>query len=157
MNLYVHFPFCRSKCAYCALRSSASSSAGERAAYSLRIAAELERLFASRLGEPLATIYFGGGTPALCDLTPILAALAPRILPTAEFTVELNPLDVTPAFLHQLRLGAHGAGRRVAQAAGVGGGREAGEGTVRVGVTLTCRPGARAVRCRPCTGTRGAG
>ncbi len=105
MNLYVHFPFCRSKCAYCALRSSASSSAGERAAYSLRIAAELERLFASRPGEPLSTIYFGGGTPALCDLTPILAALAPRISPTAEFTVELNPLDVTPAFLRQLRLG----------------------------------------------------
>ena len=113
MNLYIHFPFCRSKCAYCALHSSASHTAEVRHAYVERIVGDLERLFAnpqsSTLNPQLSTLYFGGGTPALCDLRPIFAGLAPHLLTqglrTTEFTVELNPLDVSPALLEQLRAG----------------------------------------------------
>ena len=111
MNLYIHFPFCRSKCAYCALHSYVGRTEGERRNYVGRIVTDLDALFGVHSGEPLDTIYFGGGTPALCDLQPILAFLAPHLLQIpdpkrqTEFTVELNPLDVTPALLQQLKAG----------------------------------------------------
>jgi len=98
MNLYVHFPFCRAKCAYCALLSRAGSSAAARAAHVARVVRELP-------AGPFSTVYFGGGTPALCDLAPLLDALRPRLAPTAEFTVELHPLDVADATLDRLRRG----------------------------------------------------
>ena len=101
MNLYVHFPFCRSKCAYCALHSRGGVSEATRAAYAARIADEVSRLdFAAR-----GTIYFGGGTPALCDLRPLCAAVRKRFKEIDEFTVELNPCDVTPRLLEDLRAG----------------------------------------------------
>lgn len=102
MNLYVHFPFCRAKCTYCALPSRGGSTAAERAAYVARLAAVVRDRLPST---PLETVYFGGGTPALCDLAPLLDALAPRLAPGAEFTVELHPRDVTRATLQTLKAG----------------------------------------------------
>ena len=108
MNVYVHFPFCRSKCAYCALRSYVGRSVAERNGYARKVACDLERLFASKPEEELSTLYFGGGTPAMCDLSPVLEAVA-RSAKTAqgafEFTVELNPLDATPDLLQRLKRG----------------------------------------------------
>ncbi len=102
MNLYVHFPFCRAKCTYCALHSRGGSTAAERADYVARLAAIVrDRLPAA----PLETVYFGGGTPALCDLAPLLDALAPRLASGTEFTVELHPRDVTRATLQALKDG----------------------------------------------------
>ena len=50
------------------------------------------------------TIYFGGGSPALCDLTPLRDALRALLDPiSSEFTVELHPLDVTSAKLDELK------------------------------------------------------
>ena len=72
MNLYVHFPFCLTKCAYCALHSRAGSSSESRRAYCARLAAKIAALEAD---QEISTIYFGGGSPALCDLTPIFDAL----------------------------------------------------------------------------------
>ena len=102
MNLYVHFPFCRAKCTYCALHSRGGSTAAERADYVARLAAVVrDRLPAT----PLDTVYFGGGSPALCDLSPLFAALRPHLAPGAEFTVELHPRDVTRATLQALKDG----------------------------------------------------
>ncbi|MGN0846002.1 MAG: radical SAM family heme chaperone HemW [Kiritimatiellia bacterium] len=99
MNLYVHFPFCRAKCAYCALLSRVGSTAAARADHVAGVARDLP-------GGPFETIYFGGGTPALCDLAPLFDALRPRCDPAAtEFTVELHPRDVTDARLDALRRG----------------------------------------------------
>lgn len=67
------------------------------------VASRIRRL-GSRL-DGLATVYFGGGTPALCDLGPVFDALGPRLGPGCEFTVELHPLDVSPAALAALRAG----------------------------------------------------
>ena len=102
-NLYVHFPFCRRKCAYCALPSRPGAGSAERAEYVVSLADRVRRL-STRL-DGLATAYFGGGTPALCDLSPILDALAPLLRPDAEFTVELHPLDVSEDLLSRLRDG----------------------------------------------------
>lgn len=106
MNLYLHFPFCRSKCAYCALHSHVGRSEAERRAYVERMAADVERHFASSDGKPLSTLYFGGGTPALCDLSPLFDVIGRQDKSEVfEFTVELNPLDVSPALLAKLRQG----------------------------------------------------
>ena len=100
MNLYVHFPFCRAKCAYCALFSRVGSSTTARADHVARIVRELPQ-------GTLETIYFGGGTPTLCELAPLFKALASGIGKDGEteFTVELHPLDVSMAALDALRRG----------------------------------------------------
>lgn len=67
-----------------------------------RAAAELEQHCS---GQSLATIYFGGGSPALCNLQPLFAALAPYIDSNTEFTVELHPLDVNSTLLAKLKDG----------------------------------------------------
>ena len=136
MNLYVHFPFCRAKCAYCALHSRAGSTPEARRAYCARLAAELATWGTvpripgtdpEKAGTvpTLSTIYFGGGSPALCDLSPLFTALrkwgtdpkmlgpvpekqgtVPKMLGTVpEFTVELHPLDARPEVLEMLKKG----------------------------------------------------
>ena len=103
MNLYVHLPFCRRECAYCALHSRAGASPAARAAYVARLVDDLR---ARPAGPPWRTVYFGGGTPALCDLSPLFAALREwGMAPDAEFTVELHPADVTPPLLERLAAG----------------------------------------------------
>lgn len=122
MNLYVHFPFCRRKCTYCALHSRVGVSSARRAGY-VDTLAQAVRTFdstdsghdqggvasrrATQTPAPSAfkTVYFGGGSPALCDLVPLLDALAPRVTADTEFTVELHPLDVTHDLLATLRQG----------------------------------------------------
>lgn len=95
-NLYVHFPFCRARCSYCTLFSRAGSSAQTRAGYVARIA---RALAAAESG--FETVYFGGGSPALCDLRPVFGALPGA----GEFTVELHPLDVSEKTLLTLKAG----------------------------------------------------
>ena len=102
-NLYIHFPFCRSKCAYCALYSRPGVSESERDSYSVALAAGIRRL---GLGKGcLSTVYFGGGTPCLCSLSPLFRELEPLLADDYEFTVEMHPLDVSPSVLDSLRAG----------------------------------------------------
>ena len=110
-NLYVHFPFCRAKCSYCALHSRAGSTAETRRAYCERMAKQIMALDATT---NLSTIYFGGGSPALCDLSPLFDVLRTRTAvagrppyrdSSCEFTVELHPLDAQPRVLEQLKKG----------------------------------------------------
>ena len=108
MNLYVHFPFCRRKCRYCALYSRVGTSAADRNSYVQRLASTLKNGACPQFSigdRPYSTVYFGGGSPALCDLSPILAALRPYLTSETEFTVELHPLDVTDDLLLRLRDG----------------------------------------------------
>ena len=101
-NLYVHFPFCRRKCSYCALYSRAGVSQADRDAYVRRLAQDIKQ--SSNLKSvDLATVYFGGGSPALCDLGVLAPSLRPLCGEDTEFTVELHPLDVTTATLDVLK------------------------------------------------------
>lgn len=101
-NLYVHFPFCRTKCSYCALYSRTGVSPADRDAYVRRILAELFNLSTCQLVN-LSTVYLGGGSPALCNLSVLAPVLRPLCDERTEFTVELHPLDVTEAKLGELR------------------------------------------------------
>ncbi len=76
-----------------------------RDAYVRQLVQHLERQRTDGALASLATVYFGGGTPARCDLRPLLEALQPLLRPETEFTVELHPLDVAEPLLATLRAG----------------------------------------------------
>ncbi len=103
-SVYVHIPFCRDRCTYCAFATLADDPARHR---ELVEALELEAARASHasLGiAPLQTLYLGGGTPALLApalLARLLGSLKDRfgLSPGAEITLEANPTDVDAAAL----------------------------------------------------------
>ncbi len=98
MLLYVHVPFCRSKCRYCAFFSKVPAP-GEMRRYAELVAREAA-YWGRRLRRPeVATIHFGGGTPSL--LPPPLLDTVVRALrnnfalgPNLEFSFEANPESV---------------------------------------------------------------
>lgn len=103
--IYVHFPFCRSRCAYCAFYSQTDYSLAE--AYVNALKAEMRQRANYLDGQTVGTIYFGGGTPSSLPIGS-LEAVATAIRETfdckiEEFTVELNPDDVTPRLLDSIR------------------------------------------------------
>ena len=105
-GVYVHVPYCTARCGYCdfntytarALRGGASP-----ATFAAGAAAEVA-LMRARLGpRPVATVFFGGGTPTLLEpdaIAAILRAIDPR--PGAEVTVEANPESVDGPYFEAL-------------------------------------------------------
>ena len=92
-HLYLHLPFCASRCGYCDFVTVVGRE-GAHAAYVDALLAELE-LEGSLLAPRLETIFLGGGTPTFtepAELARLLAALPPA----EEVTVEANPETVTP-------------------------------------------------------------
>lgn len=101
-HLYVHLPFCSSRCGYCDFVTVVGR-ADEHGGYVDALLAELE-LERSRLSSRLATVYLGGGTPTFTapgQLERLLAALPGA----GEVTVEANPETVTPALAQLLVAG----------------------------------------------------
>ena len=104
-SLYVHAPFCRAKCRYCAFFSAPCGPAGPGAEdlsrYLRALEAEMETQ-ALRLGRVDApTLFFGGGTPSLLGpgaLARVFLALREHfdLLPDAEISLEANPDSATP-------------------------------------------------------------
>ena len=107
IGLYVHVPFCVSKCAYCDFASYAGREA-DIPRYVDAVVQEITRRGAET-GHPKAdTIFLGGGTPSLLDefqVTRILNALfeAFPIEQCAEITCECNPGTLTMPFAQALR------------------------------------------------------
>lgn len=102
IGLYIHVPFCVSKCPYCDFYSLPAGTDGDQSmdAYTAALLAALDR-WAARINRPADTLYFGGGTPSLLGparLTRILERAAARFgLAGAEITLEANPGDdLTP-------------------------------------------------------------
>lgn len=95
IGLYIHIPFCRSKCSYCAFHSLVASEQ-EQADYIELLLQEM----ALREGSSLSTIYIGGGTPSVLSphlLTRLLDGISYYFDNSAlqEFTVEVNPESLT--------------------------------------------------------------
>jgi putative oxygen-independent coproporphyrinogen III oxidase len=115
LGFYVHVPFCTVRCGYCDFNTYTASELGggaSRGTYADAAIAEI-RLARKVLGAvdvPVATVFFGGGTPTLLpprDLTRVLAAIDEEfgLVPGAEVTTESNPDSVTPGDLVDLRAG----------------------------------------------------
>ncbi|MEN6450924.1 MAG: radical SAM family heme chaperone HemW [Thermoguttaceae bacterium] len=107
IGLYVHVPFCVSKCAYCDFASYAGREA-DIPRYVDAVVREITRR-GDETGHPKTdTVFLGGGTPSLLDepqVTRILDALfqAFRLQPGAEITCECNPGTLTTPFAQALR------------------------------------------------------
>jgi len=109
-GVYLHIPFCRSRCSYCDFATGMYES-GLAERYVRALVREIETW--KEVERPLAvdTIYIGGGTPSLlapAQIEQILKAVHHRfvILDGAEVTMELNPASLSsPPSLHSLRIG----------------------------------------------------
>ncbi len=109
IGLYIHIPFCRSKCPYCDFCSFPRPDDAVVEAYVRELARRI-RTAGAGLDRPVDTVYLGGGTPTLLppDLVCILTAAVREsfsILPDAEITVEGNPVVTTRAGLSAWRAG----------------------------------------------------
>lgn len=98
MGLYIHVPFCNSKCPYCAFVSSTDTRKVDR--YERSICQEIEMIRSRWNGQP-ETIYVGGGTPSVLSpqfferIFPLLGAWGE----VEEWTVEANPESLTASLL----------------------------------------------------------
>ncbi|PKQ30020.1 MAG: coproporphyrinogen III oxidase [Actinobacteria bacterium HGW-Actinobacteria-10] len=104
-HLYIHVPFCRSKCSYCDFYSITGATDDLTEVYRRGVEAELVRWADAALPGLLDSVYVGGGTPsAFAHLPELLDAVMRRfdLHPTAEVTIEANPGTVTPALLKRL-------------------------------------------------------
>lgn len=94
-GLYLHWPFCESKCPYCDFNSHVSAQIDQRKWRDAYLA-EIDRAGRETQGRVLNTVFFGGGTPSLMD-PDLVAAILERVRATwpmsnaPEITLEANP------------------------------------------------------------------
>lgn len=106
LAVYLHIPFCRSRCTYCAFNTYVGLS-GLLPDYLRALNSEIQR-GAGRASYPVQTLYFGGGTPSLVPAADIgrivqTCAAAFDLDPAAEITLEANPGTVHQDYLNHLR------------------------------------------------------
>jgi len=106
-SLYIHYPFCESKCRYCDFYSlgKGQHSSENSAKYLKSLETELW-LQSPLLDSELDTIYFGGGTPSLIppeEIERLLHPIRSKILHGTEWTLEANPSSVSRNALWDLR------------------------------------------------------
>lgn len=105
-GLYIHIPFCKSRCIYCDFYSTTFGTE-VRASYIRALQNELCLRRHYLDGEPLQSIYIGGGTPSLLtedELESLFKTIDENynVLPDAEITLEANPDDINPTYARAL-------------------------------------------------------
>lgn len=103
-GIYIHIPFCKSRCIYCGFYSTTLLDLRKK--YINAVCREME-LRKNYIREPFSTIYLGGGTPSLLDeaeLTQLFLYInnVYDVDRNAEITMECNPDDITPEFTNML-------------------------------------------------------
>ena len=106
-GIYIHIPFCKQRCSYCAFYSTTLYNIRERYVDALCKEIAIRKEYAG--GALIETIYLGGGTPSTLSMEQLkricdTVYAAYQVSPTAEVTIECNPDDLTPEFLTQLRI-----------------------------------------------------
>lgn len=100
--VYVHIPFCKSKCLYCGFFSKPA----EKHNVQKVLDAEIAELKKSAIQTPIETLYIGGGSPAciggqtLCEFLKKILAITGQ---PKEFTVEINPNDADENLFAELK------------------------------------------------------
>ncbi len=95
LAIYIHWPFCRSKCPYCDFNSHVREGIDE-AAWTRALLADLDRQAALASGHQVVSIFFGGGTPSLMPPETAAALIERvkrrwRVANNIEITLEANP------------------------------------------------------------------
>ena len=107
-GIYIHIPFCESRCAYCDFYSTTLLS--HREAYIETACRELKSRLHELGGEQIKTIYFGGGTPSTLTIEElgrickcITDSMVIDDMSNIEVTLEANPDDLTEDYVQGLR------------------------------------------------------
>lgn len=95
LNLYIHWPFCLAKCPYCDFNSHVAASI-DRGRWRAALVREIRTFAEETPGRPIASVFFGGGTPSLMDPADVAAVIAAvraswPMTPDCEITLEANP------------------------------------------------------------------
>lgn len=106
-GIYVHWPFCLSKCPYCDFNSHVEGTVDHRR-WRNALLAELSRFAAEAEGRTVTSVFFGGGTPSLMDpgtVAAVIDSIGRRwsLAPDAEITLEANPTSVEAGRFAALR------------------------------------------------------
>lgn len=104
-GIYIHIPFCKQACHYCDFHFSVNGQTKRELIAALVHELELQKNYLQ--GEPVETVYLGGGTPSILDPQEIALILRTvrsthRVDGRAEVTLEANPDDLTLTKLKQL-------------------------------------------------------
>jgi oxygen-independent coproporphyrinogen-3 oxidase len=107
-GVYIHWPFCLSKCPYCDFNSHVRHTPIDEERYVRAFAREIETTAARTPGREVTSIFLGGGTPSLMKpqtVGGILDAIGKywRIAPGVEVTLEANPTSVEATRFHGYR------------------------------------------------------
>ena len=108
LGIYIHVPFCRSKCQYCDFYSLTTKDSKLMDSYLEAICAHIKEAGPLAPNHLVDTVYFGGGTPSLFGaegMSAILSMLRRSfdVSDSAEITFEANPDSVTDRLLRRLR------------------------------------------------------
>ena len=104
--IYLHIPFCKTRCIYCDFYSTTRSELKTRYVHTLCRELEMRKEYLK--GEPVETIYFGGGTPSQleeADFKRIFETIRENygMEHCREITLEANPDDLSPVSYTHLR------------------------------------------------------
>ncbi|NOY23785.1 MAG: coproporphyrinogen III oxidase family protein [Acidobacteria bacterium] len=106
-GIYVHIPFCQSRCRYCSFYSITGRNFPDSGEYARAIISHLNSF---EMMEPIdvSTIYFGGGTPSLMPasfFSEVIEGVSASVSLTEnlEISIEMNPEDVVPDYLGSLK------------------------------------------------------
>ena len=105
-GIYIHIPFCKQRCRYCAFYSSTLYNIREEYVNALCSELQMRTDYVHR--EDIKTIYLGGGTPSTLTIEQLERVCSTiystyPIAENPEVTIECNPDDLTPEYLKQLR------------------------------------------------------
>ena len=108
-GIYVHIPFCKSRCIYCDFFSTTSLEERDRYVVAVKRELEIRKDYLPQATR-IDTVYFGGGTPSMLraeQLCDILCHIRQTydVSPLAEITAEGNPDDLSTEYLSTLRQG----------------------------------------------------
>lgn len=97
-GIYIHIPFCKSRCIYCGFYSTTEQNLADR--YIGSLVEEMDERKNYLKGEPIHTIYIGGGTPSQLSANQLAILVQSlrenfEIASDLEFTIECNPDDVS--------------------------------------------------------------
>lgn len=107
-GIYVHWPFCQSKCPYCDFNSHVAAQIDQEA-WAVAYVSEIDRLAEQTKGRLVNSIFFGGGTPSLMQV-PVVARVIERIAKhwvlanDTEITLEANPGSIEASRFEGYRL-----------------------------------------------------
>ncbi len=104
-GVYIHIPYCRKACHYCNFHFSTTLRSKPEMVAGILTELELQQDFLK--GVPLSSVYLGGGTPSLLDISELVQIFdrisgLHQLETNAEITLEANPDDLTPEKLREL-------------------------------------------------------